>query len=196
MTLAMIALALAHAGCLENKTQTRPDGVKTAATTPAKPGVPVAQLVSNWSREVQLGTNPVNNTPMPAIVGRVYLFDKQLKPVDSDGSLTVELYDDTNRRIGKPSQKLEEWVLHQEQLEKLKSKDPLIGTGYSLALPWPSFKPEVTQIHMVVHYTPRSGQALTLADQVMTLQQSTQAILSRQAPAETHVNVTALPIKN
>jgi len=187
LTAATTGLVLVVAGCkaFQKPAQTSDGKSSTTATAAmAKPGIPAASLTASWSRTVEVGTDPNHHTPMPAIVGRAYFFDAKLRPVEADGKLTVELFDDTNRRIGKPSVKLEEWNINSEQLAKMVNKDPLIGTGYSLILPWPSFKSDVGQIHMVIHYTPKSGQALTMSDQIMTLEQSTDLINTQQSAAQ------------
>ncbi len=194
LTTALMGLAALQTGCqffqkrqAASSTAAKPAAAAQADEKPAKPGIPVAALLPQWSRKVEMGTNPVDNKPMPAIVGRIYFFDAKYNPVEADGTLTVELYDDTNRSADKPCEKLGTWNIDPKQLAKWKSSDPVVGTGYTLALPWPSYKPDIAQIQITVRYTPRSGQPLSLQDQAMTLEQNRELIAAYRpsAPVQT-----------
>jgi hypothetical protein len=196
---ALVGVAAFTAGCDTLQRQPPASDAKSSTVAaaapdpkPAKPGVPVATILATWSPKIELGTNPVDNAPMPAIVGRVYLFDAKDRTVEADGKVTVELFNDTNRQVGKPCEKLGNWTIDPKLLAGWRSKDPMIGVGYSMVLPWPTFKSEISQIHMVVHYIPRSGQTLTLADQIMTVEQSPELLQAQQTtPAQPSSAVAA-----
>jgi hypothetical protein len=183
LTLAVVALTLVHAGCI-HKGDTRPD--PPAATPPAKPavpppkpGTPPTRVIACWNKNVEWGTDPVSQQTIAGIAGRIYLLDETATyAIPGDGTLSVELYDDSGRAEGKPSKKLEVWNIDPETLKKLVKKD-MMGAGYTLSLPWSTYRKDISQIHMVVNFQPPTGAAITSTGAPLTVDHS-------QAPQITH----------
>ncbi len=184
LTLAAVAIALLHAGCI-HKSDVRPDAPKPAVPPP-KPGTPPTQVIACWKKNVEYGTDPVSNKTIAGIAGRVYLFDDTgTYPLTGDGKISVELYDDSARAEGGASKQLEIWNLDAETLKKLVQKD-YMGAGYTLTLPWSTYRKEISQIHMVVHYEPKAGEQITWTGTPMTVDHG-------QMPQITHTTATAPP---
>jgi hypothetical protein len=115
------------------------------------------------------------------LTGRLYLFGPQIDyPLAGDGSLIVELYaasppaQPSPTSAAQPSspppaelQRLERWELDKATLHKLLRKDP-IGWGYTLFLPWGSYRSDLTQVKLRVCYQPQRGTPL-YADSPLTL---------------------------
>jgi hypothetical protein len=90
---------------------------------------------------------------MPGIVGRVYLFGKDIAfPLQADGSLYVELAEIDN---GQPKV-LEQWSIDALTMAKLQRKDA-IGAGYSLFLPWGTYRPDISHVQLRVAFQPAKG---------------------------------------
>ena len=114
---------------------------------------PVCQVVATWTPEVAFAPDPTKGgAPTPGLAGRVYLFGPEVKsPLQGNGALVVDLYDDAPLAQGKPAVLLEEWRFNKETLKNLCRKDA-IGWGYTLFLPWGTYRPEITQVHLQIHY--------------------------------------------
>jgi hypothetical protein len=114
---------------------------------------PVCQVVATWTPEVLFSPDPTKRgAPTPGIAGRVYLFGPEVKtPLVGNGSLVVDLYDDAPLAQGKPPVQLEQWRFDKDTLKNLCRKDA-IGWGYTIFLPWGTYRPDITQVHLQVHY--------------------------------------------
>jgi hypothetical protein len=130
-------------------------------------GAHPCQVVTTWINQVQYAPDTVHNgTPMPGIVGRVYLFGETIDyPQVADGSMVVELYDDTH---GPAEKALEQWVLDPVSLKKFAKKDT-IGWGYSLFLPWTTCRPDVTKVHLTCRFDPAGGTPLFAPPSPLTI---------------------------
>ena len=144
----LLLLALLFApGCTLDQYWTSKDG-------PPKAGHP-CQIVTTWMNEVQYAPDVVHDgVPTPGLVGRVYLFGPAIDfPQVGDGGLVVDLYNDT---AGPATQPLERWQIDPVTLQKFLKKD-IVGWGYTLFLPWPTCRPDVTKVHLTVRYDPAGG---------------------------------------
>src|SRR5439155_4906861 len=95
-------------------------------------------------------------TPGPGLAGRVYLFGPEIKfPLTGDGGLEVLLSDETS---GELVQK-EAWMIDADTLKKLLRRDQ-IGWGYTVFLPWTTYRPEITKVRLKVCYLPAHGTPL------------------------------------
>lgn len=150
--------------------------------TDAPPTGQVCQIVAAWNKEVMTAPDTVNGgRPLPGLTGRLYLFGTQIDyPLAGDGNLIVELYAPTPpapnaARPDAPAtptapaepQRIERWELDKDTLHKLLRKDP-IGWGYTLFLPWATYRPDLTQVKLRVCYIPRGGTPLYV-DSPLTL---------------------------
>lgn len=117
--------------------------------------------------DVQLDRNN-GGLPIPGFAGRVFFMQAipgkpgQGQTVLVDGSLLVMLYDDRPMQNGQPTQ-LETWTIKPEHLPMLIKKD-LTGWGYSLWLPWHTYRPDIKNVRLVVQYLPKDGSQPLLGD--------------------------------
>jgi hypothetical protein len=133
----------------------------------------ICQVVATWKNEVVYAADPTHGgAPTPGIAGRVYLFGPVIDfPRPGDGSVTVELYDETptTRREQAP---LERWNIDRDTLKRLQRRD-FCGWGYSLFLPWATYRPEITQVWLKLRYTPAKGTPLYAESSPLSLNGST-----------------------
>jgi hypothetical protein len=80
------------------------------------------------------------------------------EPEGTAGDLTVELFDQTHRAAKGEAVALEKWVIDPETLKKLARKDQG-GPGYTVYLPWGSYRPGIQRVALVVRYGPPRGLA-------------------------------------
>jgi hypothetical protein len=124
---------------------------------PPPKGIP-GQIVATWNKDVQFLPDRVNNGRMtPALTGRVYLFEVgkiEPKPIVADGSLFISLYDEHGRTApdGTPIA-LEVWQITPDCMKQVITKD-WCGWGYTLNLPWNTYRPDVGQVRFQVRYVP------------------------------------------
>jgi hypothetical protein len=143
------------AGCV-----TTDDKVDPAAPPPPPKDVTPCQVLATWEPQVFWAPDPVHNgTPSPTLVGQVYLFGPDVGfPMMGDGSLVVDLYEGSPPP-GTPATPLEEWRIDPTSLRKYARHD-YIGWGYTLGLPWQTYRPDLCHVQMRVRY--ESGKPGTL----------------------------------
>jgi hypothetical protein len=150
---------------------------------PPSPATPPCQVVSLWPPEVRLAPDPVHQGQNnPGLVGRVYLFGSDFGwPVTGDGSLVIDLFDETSGQ----SFLLEEWRFDNGNLKKLLRKDGL-GWGYTVFLPWGTYRPEIAKVRLRVAYRPPAPTALPIyaADTPLTLVHPDPALLASTVAAK------------
>lgn len=125
------------------------------AKSNAPPKGAPCQIVSTWNHQVAFAPDPAHGgTPAPGIAGRLYVFGQEIGcPLVHDGSLKVELFDDRATGAGGAPVLLEEWNIDKETLRRLQRKD-MIGWGYTLFLPWGTYKPELTKVRLKIRFDP------------------------------------------
>jgi len=156
----LFLLALCAApGCLVLDKCKSCTGIGTAAPPTGQPAGQPCQAVMTWSHQVHFAPDPVRNgAPGPGLLGRLYLFDDQVKdPAIGDGSIFVELFDDSGQQPG--GVKIEEWTIDKDTLKRLAKKDTF-GWGYTLFLPWGSYRPNLSKVHLALRYDPEKGPPL------------------------------------
>jgi hypothetical protein len=136
----------------------------------APPTGPAAQVVVTWDKSVRFAPDPAHGgAPNPGVAGRLYLFGTDCSfPLAADGSLQVELYDDTPLASGGKAVLKEQWNIDKDTLKRLLRKD-MIGWGYSLFLPWGTYSPDITRVHLMVRYTPTGGIPLFAPSETVSL---------------------------
>ncbi|HTK74634.1 MAG TPA: hypothetical protein VL371_05200 [Gemmataceae bacterium] len=135
------------------------DKCKSCVGVAPPPPSPPCQAVMTWSHKVQMAPDPVHNgVPSPGLMGRLYLFDEQVKdPMLGDGGIFVELFDDSGPQPG--GLKIEEWTIDKDTLKRLARKDTF-GMGYTLFLPWGSYRTNLSKVHLALRYDPENGSPL------------------------------------
>jgi hypothetical protein len=145
------------------------------AATPAK-DIP-CQVSVRWHNDVVQAPDPMHaGRPTPGLVGRVYLFNNTMEPVEGEGSMHVELSDASVN----PPKVLERWNLPPEAVQQFKRKD-VIGIGYSMFLPWATYRPELSTVQLRVAYQPKSGPALYSTPSKVSLGGLTSPLVSHRA---------------
>src|SRR5205823_13476032 len=100
------------------------------------------QVVATWNPGVVYTPDPAHDgAETPGLVGRIYIFGPEIScPLASDGTMVVDLYDDTTGPAAKDARPLEEWQFDRDTLKRLQRRDA-IGWGYTVFLPWATYKP-------------------------------------------------------
>ncbi len=130
--------------------------VTTAELLPgheAPPAGKVAQVHATFHNQVIFSPDPANGGANgPGLAGRLYLFGPDMGyPLVGDGAVVVDLFDPTQPGPdGKPKQ-LERWVLNKDLLQRCLRKDT-IGWGYTLLLPWGTYRQDLAQVLIKVRY--------------------------------------------
>jgi hypothetical protein len=93
----------------------------------------------------------------PGLAGQIFVFDPADQPALLSGSVTVELQDETRRPPGVPPLKPERWTFAKDVIASLRSVDERFGPNYTIFLPWPTYRPDVTHVRISVVYQPENG---------------------------------------
>jgi hypothetical protein len=151
--LMFVAGVLLAAGCVSTSS--------FLTSTDAPPKGPVCQIAATWNNEVVFTADPTHGgQPTPGIAGRVYLFGPNLWPTAGDGTIVVDLYDESKATENDSGVLVEEWRFDKVTLQQLLRRDP-IGWGYTLFLPWGTYKEDLPSlpVHFRVRYEATSGGA-------------------------------------
>lgn len=152
LPLGLLPLVLCLAGCVNTAAFLLPGAEKRTGTP--------CEVVVAWNPEVMSKPDPANRgAPTKGLGGRMYLFGEgDSCPVTGDGCVVVDLYDETPP-TGNAAVPLEEWRIDRATLKRLLRRDA-VGWGYSLFLPWGTYKPEITQVQLRLRYEPATGTPL------------------------------------
>ena len=136
--------------------------------------VPATVMQIAWRNRIAYLPDPSRNGAMGAgIAGQLFLFGgPKLEFALADGTLTVDLIDETPRPAGRPAAKAERWQFDKETLRNLRTMDETFGKSYVLFLPWPAYSPDVTKVRISARYDPDHGQTLFAQPSVVTLDPS------------------------
>jgi hypothetical protein len=144
----------------------------------------VSQVAVNWESRIFVTQDSVNGgRPLIGLAGRLYLFDDNLKLQKGDGRVSVDLFDAGNTQPGAQPKRLERWELDQASLSKLLRKDP-VGWGYTLFLPWGTYRPDIARVQMTVCYTPAKGMPIYADPAMVSLRSEAHLTQTRQVPAQ------------
>ncbi len=150
-----------------------PSPLKLAGLSPAKP-VAANNMAVAWRNRIAYLPDPSRNGAMGAgLAGQLFLFGgPKLEFAQADGTLTVDLVDDTPRPAGQPGAKAERWQFDKHTLRKLQTMDETFGKSYVLFLPWPEYKPDITRVRISARYDPTTGDTLFQAPTTLTIDTS------------------------
>jgi len=173
-TALLLAALVAPAGCV---------GLDSFVGKEEPPRGKVCKVVATWVPHVGFSPDVAHNgTPIPTLGGCVYLFGPNSSlPVEGDGTLTIDLFDlsHADPQTGQPIQ-LEQWNLDAETLNKTCLKKQYFGWGYTMALPWDRYRPDITRVMFRVRYNPKNGLPLFADPAMVTLDaQNGQPFLER-----------------
>lgn len=160
-TLVFLVSGLATSGCVHLPKTGSDDDMPHGA---------VCQAVATWNHQVVFAPDPAHGgAEGPGLVGRLYLFGPEISyPLIDDGSVVVDLFDGTKPAGEGPPIPLEEWRIDPTTLKRLAKRD-MIGWGYTLFLPWGTYKPEISQVHLKVRYITAKGNPFFAESGPMTL---------------------------
>jgi hypothetical protein len=158
---AVAALLLALASGCVGSGQLMPD-LGTAAPPP------VAQVTALWSKEVMAGVDPLNHgAPLYGLAGRILLYGSDMKNAVADGKLVVELWATLPEQPQAPPAWMGKWEIDRATLQAKCLKTDSLGPGYTLNLPWPTYRPDITHLEIKVRYEPAKGLPVFTSGQVL-----------------------------
>ena len=113
-------------------------------------GIP-CRIATRWNHDVQFPSDTVSGKPLPTIGGRVSLFGTDLvTPVIAEGSMMVYMYDDMPDAKNR-EEPIEIWVFRDDDVHRLRKKDA-VGWGFTIPLPWQTYRPDLTHVKMKVRF--------------------------------------------
>jgi hypothetical protein len=117
----------------------------------------VLQVLALWGDGVVVQPDPMNGgVPTPGFAARVYLLGQNLgQPLAGDGNLIAYLYDGA-QPLSEKAVPTEIWKIDPVNLQRLFAHDAL-GWGYNLWLPWRTYRPDVSQVRLVIKYQSPQG---------------------------------------
>jgi len=135
-------------------------GSKKSESIPAPKGT-ASQIVVRWNNQPGEAPDPARGgIPAPGLVGRMYVFGPDLGfPLKAEGDLIVALFDRSTLTPEGDMKQLEEWRIDSATLQRLGRKDTC-GWGYSLFLPWGTYRPDLVNLHLKVCLRPKNGAPL------------------------------------
>jgi hypothetical protein len=133
--------------------------------------VPATEMAVAWRNRIAYLPDPSRNGVQgPGVVGQLFLYGgPKLQFADADGTLTVDLIDDSPPKPGRKPATPERWQFSKEMLKNLRAMDETFGMSYVLFLPWPAYKPDVTRVRISARYDPDNGNTLYARESVITI---------------------------
>lgn len=145
------------------------------AEKPPESGV-VRQVQALWENRVITTQDIVSQgQPLLGLAGRVYFFGEEVGyPLASKGTLTIDAYEilPDNK-----TQMLERWEIDPKTLVKLGRKDT-IGWGYTVFLPWSTYRPDISRVQLQVKFVPEQGVPLFSPVSSVSLRQESPPVIS------------------
>ena len=129
------------------------------------------EMAVGWRNQIAYLPDPTKNGQMsPGVAGQLFLFGPppKMEFALADGTLTLDLIDESSRPPGQPAAKPERWQFPKEVLRNFQTRDETWGRSYVLFLPWPAYKPDVTRVRISARYDPDNGHTLFAAPAVVT----------------------------
>ncbi|MBX7102474.1 MAG: hypothetical protein K1X57_00230 [Gemmataceae bacterium] len=158
------ALLISLSGCTPHKFLT------PGELAPVAPG----SVVAAWSPKINYVPDPARGgSPAPGIAGRIYVFGQsQDFPIVTDGSIVIDLYDDTPVNGQPGNHHLEQWQFDPVTLRRLLKRDT-VGMGYTVFLPWGTHRPDIKTVHLTLKFEPAKGSAIYAPSGPLTLDHGT-----------------------
>ncbi len=136
--------------------------------------IPATDMAVAWRNRIAYLPDPTRNGALqPGIVGQLFLYGgPKLLFAEPDGTLTVDMIDETPRTDGKPNATPERWQFNKEMLKNLRTVDETFGKSYVLFLPWPAYRADITKLRISARYDPDNGHTLYAMPAVITIDTS------------------------
>jgi hypothetical protein len=140
---------------------------------------PPCRLACSWDRNVRVTQNCVDGgSAVPGLAGRLYFFTQDQKHLTSaHGKVVAEWYDAAAPAGTNPQHFRVEYAA--ADLQKMKRED-WAGVGYTVFLPWPDYRPNITRVRLHVCFMPEKGGFPLYADPVDISLQGDSPISSHQ----------------
>jgi hypothetical protein len=130
-----------------------------------------------WRDRVEYLPDPTKNGAMGAgIVGQMFLYDREMKFVNADGSLTIEMYDESHRIPGVEPKFLGKWTFSKDVIRQLITVDERWGKSYALFLPWPDYKADISRVRLAGRYEQDGGHTVYIQPSTVTFNQNVPGI--------------------
>lgn len=145
---------------------------KLAAKTEKK--TLATEIAVTWRPRIGYLPDPTKSGAVGAgLVGQMFLYGGQnLQFALADGTLTVDMVDDTPRPPGQAAATPERWQIDKNTLRKLATMDETFGQSYVLFLPWPAYRADITRVKISARYDPENGHTLFVPPSVLTIDTS------------------------
>jgi hypothetical protein len=118
-----------------------------------KANLPATEIAVAWRNYIDYLPDPTKEGKNgPGIAGQMFLFGPGGTPVSAEGTLTVDLYDETPRPAGQPGLVRQNYVFPKEVLKQLRTTDERFGKCFVVFLPWPEYRPDVTRVRITTRY--------------------------------------------
>lgn len=132
--------------------------------------IPPVEMVVAWRSWIDYLPDPTQGGRKgPGLAGQMFLFGRGAIPAIADGTLTVDLYDETPRQPGHLANVPERWSFDKEALKALQSTDERFGKCYILFLPWPTYRPDVTQVRITARFDTDAKKSLSAEEAQLTI---------------------------
>jgi hypothetical protein len=137
---------------------------------------PVTQVLAYWPNQVFSGPDPVRGgVQIPALGGRVYLMGSDLKfPLQGDGKIVVQLHARPDNNPQGAPVLLGQWTFDEITLKTKCLRKDFLGWGYTLFLPWETYKSDLSKVQIKVCYYPAKGMPV-FAESLLTLNSGPEA---------------------
>jgi hypothetical protein len=159
----------------------------------APPAEGICEVATIWKNEVVYTPDPTRGgRNIPGIAGRLYFYgEKRDFSRMADGAVVVDLYDMTHPDPQVNMPPLEEWRIDKVTLQKLFRQDT-IGWGYTVFLPWSTYRPDLTHIELRVRFESGKGlpiyaqsEPMTLnSDMDLTIKEVTRQLTGQKSPSQ------------
>jgi hypothetical protein len=109
-----------------------------------------------WNPHVLMVPDSANNgRPTAALSGRVHLFSREANsPIAANGQLVVSVFEvEPGAGTDTKSVPLETWKITSDCMKLSIAKD-IVGWGYSVTLPWNTYRPDIEKVELEVKYLP------------------------------------------
>jgi hypothetical protein len=153
-----------------------PDLSAQTSDTSTKPAPEAVALLAMWNPQVEFVADLRKETDRltPTLRGHLYLMDKNgnITTAAEGDQLLVSVYEEKPQTD--PSDNpifLESWTITPACLKASFTKDTF-GAGYTLSLPWHTYRADIKRVKFVVRFLPANGMKLWHEGSVMTLAHS------------------------
>ncbi len=166
LALAVAGAAFLAAGCAQLPTH----GMFETISHREKPNCGVSQVIMIWDNRIRLANDTEHGgTPYPVLAGRMFLFNEATKqPLTVTGDVICDIYNATNPNPTGDDAKPYRVTLTKDKLPLLLRKD-MVGEGFTIVLPWFSYRPDITKVKLQLQFKPENGSPVYADPALLTL---------------------------